>query len=418
MKTLLNKLSTWFTALTQFNLFNRSSQIILLLHFFYCVGDGLSNIFVSIYIWKLHQNLSLVAWFHLYQSLASFLLSICTGYIIKRHSPQWGIGIGTAAFAIFYLGLLLFQESATQYLPLFGLLKGTGIVLYWTSLHYFVLSFTNDHERHQLNGYLEVVASTSNLIIPLVASGMITLLSGNQGYTVIFLLSFLFFLTTTITSLFLKLPYIPKQLFQIKPILSDAINPNKNWFWGMQANFMQGLSDGIFMIMAGVVYFLFLHNEWNIGLMTSFLAGVTIIGNFLVGRFLTLHWRIASIFLATITHSCCAILFFLHPSWITVFLLGLGNSFVKPWYYIPSLSTFFDDINQKPEKEERYVEYLIARELALNLGRTLSLAILLWFAHLLHDEQLSLKSYTLIIALGLPYIGVAVRRLVITAKKD
>lgn len=179
----------------------------------------------------------------------------------------------------------------------------------------------------------------------------------------------------------------------------------------MQANFIQGLSDTIFQMMPGVIYFHFFHHEWNLGLMTSFLAVLTLFSNFLVGRLLPLQYRNQSILLATLVHACCASIFSFHPSWIAIFLFGLGNSLVKPWYFIPSLSAFFDYFDRKPEKEERYVEYLVARELALSLGRILSLMLLLWLTRHFSNEQQSLQWFNLFISLGLPYIWFAVRQL-------
>lgn len=415
MKTLLKKFSTR----TRFRHLQSAAQMMIILHLFYFLGDYLSNIFVSVYIWKLHQNLTHVAWFYVYESISCFFLSTLAGQLVKRKSPSVGIGIGTLFLALFYFCMLVLQEQAIHYLLLLGILKGMGISFYWTSFHFLVLLFTNGQERHLYNGYLEVTSAISSLITPIISGGVIYFLHGNQGYIVIFLLSLLFFLTSTILSFFIKLPELPSKSFQFKPILSDFIHPKKRWFWGMQGNLMQGISDGIFMMLPGVFYFLFLKHEWNLGLLTSFFALMTLISNFLVGHLLSLEHRHKSILFATLIHATCASSVLFSPSWITILLFGIGNSLVKPWYFVPSVSAYYDYIDQKPKKEEYYIEYLVSREWALTAGRAISLLFLLWLTTHFRTAQESLQWYTFFLALGLPYIWFAVYRLnAVHSKKD
>lgn len=419
MKVFIQQLNSFLSFRARFNQLHSSAQIMILLHLFYFLGDYLSNIFVSVYLWKLNHNLIHVVWFYLSETLACFLFSAVAGQSIKRQSPSLGIGIGTMFLALFYFGLLVLQDRAVDHVFLLGFLKGTGIAFYWMSFHFLVLIFTQEQERHLYNGYLEISSAFSSLITPILSGGLIFLLNGHQGYFMIFLISFLFFLTATILSFLIKIPFQLKHSLKIKPVLYDSIHPKKRWFWGMQGNLVQGISDGIFLMLPGVFYFLYVKNEWNLGLLSSFFACITLLSNFLVGHLLTLRYRLWSIFSATLIHAGCITLMFFVPPGLAVLLFGLGHSLVKPWYYIPSISAYYDYIDQKTKKKEHSIEYLIAREWALTIGRGISLCFLLWLSTHISNAQESLQWYTFLVALCLPSIGLAVYRLSSdSSKKD
>jgi hypothetical protein len=129
-----------------------------------------------------------------------------------------------------------------------------------------------------------------------------------------------------------------------------------------------------------------------------------------VGRFLSDQKWNSAILWGTCLHSCAMIPFIIAPSWITVVFFGLGIALAKPWYNIPVLSAVYDFIHQQPAKEEDYMEYLLARECALGLGRMCSFFLLLGLLSHFSGVQDAITWYTFLLAIGLPFIGFAVRK--------
>lgn len=410
MKQVSQIVLSWFGTLTRLQRFSRPAQLALLLHLIYCFADGISNIFVSVYLWKLEQNIYHVASFYLYQSLSFLLLVTVAGRQIKRFSPTVSIGLGTFCLALFYSLLLLFQEDAITWLPVLGLLQGMGYIFYWTSFHLLSISLTQPAERNLFNGYSEMSGAIARLITPLIAGALITWLSGSRGYTMIFFLSCALFVLTTVISTFSKVPKQPSKPYHIKPILKHSLNPKRKWFWGMQVQFVQGITDGLYLFLPSMIFFLFVKSEWHIGIINSGMALLMLIINFLVGRLLQSQDSNRAIFWGTLFHCCLSIPLFLYPSVTTVILFALGIALSKPVYFIPLMSQLYDFIHQQPEQEENYIEYLTARELALGFGRMVGFLLLFVFIVFFPKVQDALTGYTLLIALLLPLIWILTRR--------
>ncbi|SHE39685.1 Major Facilitator Superfamily protein [Seinonella peptonophila] len=399
-----NKVLLAISKITNYHHLNRSAQLIILLHFFFCFAEGISSIFVSIYIWEIQHNLFDIASFYLYQSITFFLCVPIVGKLLKHQSSTFSIGIGALLLAIFYL--LLLQNHSAHYIALMGLLQGSGYIFYWTGFHYLSVSLTKTSERSLFNSYNEISGALSSLISPAIAGGFIVLMPGKIGYIYIFSTSLLLYLTTTILSIFTKIPPSSTKHFALPLILKISLNPNKKWFWGMQMIFIHGFCEGIFLFLPSVIYFLYFHNEWNLGLLTSMLACLALLSNFLVGRFLPNANRNHAIFWGVFIHSLLTLSFAIYPTWITVLLFGLGISLAKPWYNVPQLTIVFDFIHQQPAKKEHYIEYLAAREISLGLGRMVSFVLLIALITQFHKAEESLSWYALILTFGLPYFWI------------
>jgi YQGE family putative transporter len=62
---------------------------------------------------------------------------------------------------------------------------------------------------------------------------------------------------------------------------------------------------------------------------------------------------------------------------LQLFILGVGAALFYPMYYVPLTSKVFDVIGESQKTAKLRVEYVVTRELALNVGRVASIALFL-----------------------------------------
>jgi YQGE family putative transporter len=84
-------------------------------------------------------------------------------------------------------------------------------------------------------------------------------------------------------------------------------------------------------------------------------------------------------------------------SYGTLLAFGLGAALFFPLYILPITAAVFDLIGRDEESVERRVEYVVARELALNVGRIVGMAV---FMSVISFSKTPLAMKWLLLAVG------------------
>jgi len=84
-------------------------------------------------------------------------------------------------------------------------------------------------------------------------------------------------------------------------------------------------------------------------------------------------------------------------SYATLLAFGLGASLFFPLYILPMTTVVFDLIGKDEESAEKRVEYVVARELALNVGRIVGMAV---FMGVIYVSQTPPAMMWLLLAIG------------------
>jgi YQGE family putative transporter len=145
----------------------------------------------------------------------------------------------------------------------------------------------------------------------------------------------------------------------------------------------------VFAFLVALLIYVTTQNEMVLGSFLTVSSLVSLIAFLLVGRYLRMQWRDESMFVGTLMMGVVVLPFVWKVNTWSLFVLGVGAALFYPLYMVPLTSIVFDVIGENQSSVRLRIEYVVARELALNLGRVLSLALFLWWVDRMNDwEQL------------------------------
>lgn len=82
--------------------------------------------------------------------------------------------------------------------------------------------------------------------------------------------------------------------------------------------------------------------------------------------------------IGSIMMSVAVIPMFLDTNYTTLLIYGIGTSIFAPLYFIPLTSVVFDLIGINEDSANLRDEYIVIREIGLNLGRMFSVLIFIF----------------------------------------
>src|SRR5690625_646414 len=159
---------------------------------------------------------------------------------------------------------------------------------------------------------------------PLFIGPFISNLSAYIGYTIIFTISFILFISAVVSSFFLKRRQAEGE-FYFRKVLNER-KYNKNWARVLYAHLFQGLREGMFLFVITVWVFLITNSEFALGMFNLFLSGLSFVFYFVATKFITPPLRKKAIFIGglMIYFLIYIILFILTYIYVFFFLVIIG----------------------------------------------------------------------------------------------
>src|SRR5699024_1254824 len=111
---------------------------------------------------------------------------ILAGKIAKKVDRIIVLRLGVVFLSLFFLSVLIMAENAAKYNFMLGGLLGIGYGFYWLAFNVLTFEITEPETRDFFNGVLGVLQSFGGMIGPLAAGIIISKMSENIGYTIIF----------------------------------------------------------------------------------------------------------------------------------------------------------------------------------------------------------------------------------------
>lgn len=367
---------------------DREAWMLLLLQGLYGLAIALSNTFVSIFLWKLKKNLFLIGWFYLVQYFTVAITFLFAGWICKQVDRTIAIRIGVILQAGFYLLVLFLGNKAGNFVTVLGILFGIGNGFFWMAYNVLYFEITSAENRDRFNGINGFLGSLTGMAAPLLSGWLITRTGELSGYRMIFLLSLIVFFIAIVVSFFLKRRKA-KGKYRLFHVLSFAFRKKSAWYWVHRAMLFQGLREGVFSFLTGLFVYFATTSELVLGTFYTISSLISMFSFFVVGRWIQQKWRSRSIFLGTLFMGLVSLPYvFTFKLW-AVFVMGFGIFLFYPFYLAPLTSTAFDVIGKNEQSVAHRVEFVVAREIALNAGRILSSsAFLIWVSCFPEMEQL------------------------------
>ncbi|MFK3958435.1 MFS transporter [Guptibacillus hwajinpoensis] len=374
----------------------------------YALSIALSNTFVNVYLWKQSGEFADIGIYNLAAVISQPLTFILAGRWAKKMDRVIVLRIGVIFLALFYITVLFLGQNASHLLILLGALLGIGFGFYWLAFNVLTFEITEPDTRDFFNGFLGLLTSFAGMIGPIFAGVIISSLEAFTGYKVIFAVSLALFFAAVILSFFLE-RRSAKGTFSFTRVFQER-KANTDWLNILHAHFFQGIREGTFIFIIVVLVFITTESELAIGTFGLVNSGVSFLAYYLATRLIKPRYRKKAILYGGLILYASVFLLVSDLTFARLLMYGVCISLAYPLLLVPYISLTYDVIGKAWNAAEMRIEYIVVREVYLNLGRIVSILLFL-ITVALFDDETSIPILLLIVGAGHSFIYLFVRKL-------
>jgi len=363
---------------------NRDLILLLTIGGLYALGIFLSNTFVNIYLWKQSGEYIAIALYNLSVYIMQPITFVLAGRWAKKIDRVIVLRLGVIFLSLFFLTVLFVGEQAATYKIVLGSVLGIGYGFYWLAFNVLTFEITEPDTRDFFNGFLGLLNSLGGIIGPVLAGYIISRLASNTGYTVIFTISLILFVLAVISSFFLK-RRSAKGDFSFKRIIHER-KRDGNWKRILYAHVFQGLREGTFLFVIAIWVFIETNSEFALGKFNLVYSAFSFLFYYIATRLIKPRLRKGAIFVGGLTLYLALYLILINLTYPVLLIYAAIIGMAYPIIYVPYLSLTYDVIGKAWHAAEMRIEYIVVRELFLNLGRIISIGIFLTGVSLFSPE--------------------------------
>ncbi|SER17141.1 MFS transporter, YQGE family, putative transporter [Gracilibacillus ureilyticus] len=352
---------------------SRDLKLLLIIGGLYALATFLSNTFVNIFLWKKSGEYLDIATYNLFIYLVQPIAFFVAGKCAKRVDRALILRIGVIVLSLFYILVLLSGDKATTYPYLLGSLLGMGYGFYWLSFNVLTFEITEPETRDFFNGLLGTFQSFGGMIGPLFAGYIISRMNNFTGYTVIFLLSFFLFGIAVVCSLYLQKRKATGK-FMFRDVLAEK-KRNKNWNSILLAHIAQGLREGLFIFIIAIWVYIETGSEFALGVYNLLFSFSSLICYILISRLTKSIHRKRMILAGGILLYVAVAVFVFQTNYIMLLTYGVIVGVSYPVFNVAFVSLTYDIIGKSYKARDLRIEYIIVREIYINIGRITAITI-------------------------------------------
>ncbi|RXZ80091.1 MFS transporter [Paenibacillaceae bacterium] len=376
---------------------DKQAVLLLAVQGLFGVANALSGTFVPVYLWKASQSFVLIGWFTLFQYVISGLTFWLAGKWVKQQGKMNSLRLGVVVSGLFYLLVLWLGPLSVQYAIPLGMVNGMASGFFWLAFNVVYFEITEPDNRDRFNGWAGLLGSGAGIVAPWISGILITTFAGEQGYRIIFTISLIIFGLAAVISFFLHKREASGKYEWFHGIrqLRNRKLPWRHVFISLMA---QGMREGVFMFLIGLMVFVVTQNERKLGSFVLWTSLVGLVSFWLVGRFMKMKnrrwWMLAGVCIITLV----ILPLFIKFNYMTLLWFGIGTALFLPLYSIPMTSAVFDLIGQSEQNARQREEFIVLRELGLVAGRLVGIIIFM----LVTAQTTSMQAMTwLLLAVGI-----------------
>ncbi|MBI4038592.1 MFS transporter [Candidatus Daviesbacteria bacterium] len=335
---------------------------------------SVASIFVNLFLFQLGGFYAVIK-YGLLNLTFLLVIYLYSGYLLKKYSSSVLIRTGLLFFTILYTILLLLGERSINFLIPLGIINGLANGFYWPGINLIQYNVTHEHSRNEYFGKFNFFINIGSAFGPLLGGLIIYLFNLYNlkffGYIAVFslvaiLFAILFLITNKLPS-FAGIQYSSRQILKHKRSL--------HWKIVLSQQFLYGLFDISFATISTVLIFLFLQQEFIIGVVNTVASIIFAFANILAIRLLKKNKRIY--ILGTLLATFGLYLFGMSQTWLGIFGLVLLTDVFLPILNIVTSKGIYDTVDSVKEEWKNKYYFLVERDIALGVARILIYAILL-----------------------------------------
>jgi len=345
---------------------SRNAKILLLIGGLFTIANGLSGTFVNVYLWKSNQDFAKIGIFNFLHYLFIPISFIVGGWLSKKRNGTLSLRIGIVFHCIFYLSILVLGTRSAQYVVLLGILLGTAAGFYWLSSNTLTFDLTSRYNRDTFNSFNGMVMSLSGMLPPLASGYIIIAFANSTGYRIVFGLSLALFAGIALISLMLRTEKSDKPFH----LLGAYRDSGECWKYIMLAEILFGIRNGVLMFLINLLIYISTENEASIGKVSLVGSMISIVVFFILEKVLKPRLRVRFFSIGAVMMFVSVCIMVWKIDYLTLLLFTIINTIFSPFFTVTFDSSTFNCIEKGDHKDLR-IEYIVLREIALNIGRLL-----------------------------------------------
>lgn len=380
----------------------RQSILLLGVNGLFALAGALSGTFLNVFLWKSRPDYAMLGWFTLSQQLAIGLTFWLAGKWVKEHNKMSALRLGTALSGIFYMIVLWAGSKAVDWIWPLGMLLGCSLGLFWVAFNVVYFEITDRENRDLFNGWVGLLGSMTGIIGPWFSGLIITRMTDNTGYRLIFTVSLVIYVIAVVFSFFLKKRKVSGTYRWSEPWiqLSKRDSPWRTLGLGL---FAQGAREGVFAFLIALLVYLATAQEYKLGQFSLITSAVALVSYWAAGKWFKPQYRSRGMFIGALILLVVLLPLLWKVTYGTLLIMGIGSAVAMPLYVLPMISAGFDMMGTSGENVEKRVELVVLRELCLMLGRLFGLAI--FIVTVMNAPSLRMLTWLIIVLGASPLIG-------------
>ncbi|WP_339260025.1 MFS transporter [Paenibacillus sp. FSL R5-0713] len=380
----------------------RQSILLLGVNGLFALAGALSGTFLNVFLWKSRPDYAMLGWFTLSQQLTIGLTFWLAGKWVKEHNKMSALRLGTALSGIFYMIVLWAGSKAVDWIWPLGILLGCSLGLFWIAFNVVYFEITDRENRDLFNGWVGLLGSMTGIIGPWFSGLIITRMTDNTGYRLIFTVSLVIYVIAVVFSFFLKKRKVSGTYRWSEPWIQLS-KPNSPWRTLALGLFAQGAREGVFAFLIALLVYLATAQEYKLGQFSLITSAVALVSYWAAGKWFKPQFRSKGMFIGALILLVVLLPLLWKVTYGTLLIMGIGSAVAMPLYVLPMISAGFDMMGTSGENVEKRVELVVLRELCLMLGRLFGLAI--FIVTVINAPSLHMLTWLIIILGASPLIG-------------
>ncbi|WP_462405408.1 MFS transporter [Gracilibacillus sp. Marseille-QA3620] len=354
-----------------------NSRILLVIHVVFNTSTALSSLFVSIYLWRLEPDFTIVAIYHLMLFIFSTLLYAISGWLMTKWRVVSLYRTGIVLHCLFYFLLLWIEGEAAYHAIELGIVQGIALGCYWLSYNVLSYDATNPVNRHYFFGINGLLISLAGALGPLFSGILLEVFKGNRGYVIVFWVSLILFATSAILSVFVKSKDALSS-YKLGEVLRSTYR-NANWRSVLCGSFMYGIREGIFMFIIVLLFYVTTASELSLGWFTSLTSFLSMLVYYLVGLKINTESHSKYILIGAVGITIGTLILSSTVNLYSLLIFGIVNAIFLPFILIPYSSISFNVIEGSFYSSNLRIEHIVAKEIFSNIGRVIPVTLFIFF---------------------------------------
>ncbi|OAS21905.1 MFS transporter [Paenibacillus oryzisoli] len=357
---------------------SREAVISLLIHSIFQFGASMSGVFLNLYLWRLTHSVVVNGTYSMIVYILTPIGFAIGGYMIKKKDRMVAYRLGIILIGLFYLSVSIAGERLVDYYVLFAVFNGLAGAFYWVGYLTLMYDVSTEQNRIRYLAFNMMFFTAATLAGPALAGFIIRMKEGLSGYTIVFSIAFLMFLLAAIISLKIKASGGHHRVYYLK-YTGLIMKKKQEWLKALLGFFGMGLLQGTMLFLPNILLFKVLPREDLVGYLGVLYSSLSIVMGIFISKYANAGRARLYLTISTVGYlvgiSC--ILGSLNV-WSVVGFMILYSIFA-PLQGNTMTGFYYSLIARLPLKGELKVESVVVREFFLNVGRVISILILITF---------------------------------------